>query len=533
MPDNISALMGLNQNNPEEARMAQALRRQQGTGDFLGLSTLKPVASMGSRMSTRSAQGANRAGALKQARRAAAANLTESNARRDFTEGQASVLAKARKKQLDIEEAGRAARRELDNRKLNVLEAKNKATKAYNIRSNEIKTFKEDKKAENMANMFGLNVDKFSETLAENKFGRKMKKAEFDQSMAEFAATHRLDEATLVSRVNQWGVENGLSQAKIDAQIDQYGSTLGYKRDVLDARKEQWGSENQHADEALHLKEQKLAEQIQGNFADRQYKSKALAQQDSHFSQQYAADISQYAQAHDLDVDKLAADILSDRNSEQIKRDALYYKLVGKTGILDAKKRSVPKETSVLTKAEKIAKAQSDWVNLMRRYKPEYGGSAYEPEFVGDMQNYMAGKFGGMSSDAMKEQQAFWAEFGRIWELPERHEMFGGALTGTEVPKWEKTTPNVGMPADQLSAMLKNMTRRIVDHASTKARMGDLRGYSREYTLERYGWLEGVEDITEGDFLTGASAQDAPAGQDAEGDARRARIAELKARRGG
>lgn len=70
---------------------------------------------------------------------------------------------------------------------------------------------------------------------------------------------------------------------------------------------------------------------------------------------------------------------------------------------------------------------------LIGSFRPEYAGGGP----LGTLQAGVAQAAGGLGTRGMQEKTAWWADFNRLVDLPQRHALFGSALTPTEKASWE------------------------------------------------------------------------------------------------
>jgi hypothetical protein len=69
---------------------------------------------------------------------------------------------------------------------------------------------------------------------------------------------------------------------------------------------------------------------------------------------------------------------------------------------------------------------------VSKQFKNKYAGQSIAGRGV----NWVGQIFGSAASDAIQEQNNFWATFKMLVELPTRHKFFGSALTPTEARSW-------------------------------------------------------------------------------------------------
>ena len=70
--------------------------------------------------------------------------------------------------------------------------------------------------------------------------------------------------------------------------------------------------------------------------------------------------------------------------------------------------------------------------DIAGKFQKKYAGQSLPGRAV----NWVGRIFGSAAPEAMQEQNAFWAAFKELYELPARHKFFGSALTPTEAKSW-------------------------------------------------------------------------------------------------
>lgn len=102
--------------------------------------------------------------------------------------------------------------------------------------------------------------------------------------------------------------------------------------------------------------------------------------------------------------------------------------------------------------------------SVLNSFLPSYEGSGLP--LTGTIANFISREAPIASSEDMKAKQAWWADYAKIYELEERHEMFGSALTSTEKEQWAKAAINPNMTAEQIAPKLAEL-QRLKDKAAT------------------------------------------------------------------
>ncbi len=96
------------------------------------------------------------------------------------------------------------------------------------------------------------------------------------------------------------------------------------------------------------------------------------------------------------------------------------------------------------------------------------------------LDNWAAGKFG-VGSERDKKKAKWWRTLQRFVELPQRHALFGSALTATEAAAWEKAAVAESLDAEQAEALVKELTAIINERIRKAAGNSLLKGADEEY----------------------------------------------------
>lgn len=121
--------------------------------------------------------------------------------------------------------------------------------------------------------------------------------------------------------------------------------------------------------------------------------------------------------------------------------------------------------------------AVEDTRRLTGSFKPEFGGKT----LLGDMSNTI-GRLTGDSSG----QAQWWQDMDALQNRT-RHELFGSALTKTELAAWEKTSVTPRMNADQIRQNLERRMEIEARAASKLARAYESAGYNKNQIRELLG----------------------------------------------
>lgn len=131
---------------------------------------------------------------------------------------------------------------------------------------------------------------------------------------------------------------------------------------------------------------------------------------------------------------------------------------------------------------EKSGKMLSDYVSLLKSFKPEYAGNILP--VVGELENVARQYIPGLSSD----QPNWWREFHRLSRMPERHGLAGSALTSREIAEYSKGDINPGMKPDDI---VKLMNQRIALTHRGLAR--GMRGLSNRFSPQEIMEAAGIQ----------------------------------------
>lgn len=126
--------------------------------------------------------------------------------------------------------------------------------------------------------------------------------------------------------------------------------------------------------------------------------------------------------------------------------------------------------------------------NMISNYSPEFANPADIP-LLGSASNFLASNVGGLSSEGMKDRQAWWADYKANYELVARHGLFGAALTKAESAEWKKSAIHPDMDSDQIATNLAKMQELINRKASKQAGNARMAGLGDEYIEHNLGPL--------------------------------------------
>lgn len=124
---------------------------------------------------------------------------------------------------------------------------------------------------------------------------------------------------------------------------------------------------------------------------------------------------------------------------------------------------------------------------LLGRFQDSYAGKGV----VGSKGVEINQKLGSMASKEGQEEAAFWADFSKLIDLPERNKTFGASLTATEKSSWEGAK-NIKPGADPklVRAQLEKLQAIATKSMQRRGRSLAKDGYSAEAIEEFTGPLE-------------------------------------------
>lgn len=158
-----------------------------------------------------------------------------------------------------------------------------------------------------------------------------------------------------------------------------------------------------------------------------------------------------------------------------------------------SRKNGLPKRASEGKSFEDIGTTTAEIMDVADSFEDAYGTESRLPK-LGAAQNFIATEAPSYATEGMQEQRDWWAKWGIIYTLPERHELFGAALTKEEKPEWEKHAINPDMSPEVIK---ENMTW-LVDKARevAKRQVGNAKakGWNQDYIDVNYGMLGLDED---------------------------------------
>lgn len=168
-------------------------------------------------------------------------------------------------------------------------------------------------------------------------------------------------------------------------------------------------------------------------------------------------------------------------------------------------------------------------VDMLKAFKPSYGnvetilGKKYKGvPILGTLSNWLS-RTAPIATDEEREAKAeWWADYGKLLELPERHALFGSALSRTEGTSWDKVTINPNMEPEQIQIRLNKMLSDKDRALKYIAKNALIKGWDEEWVRENYEEYMEKEKKGEGptdeqkaspDAVNTAQQQEAPVEQ--------------------
>ena len=137
---------------------------------------------------------------------------------------------------------------------------------------------------------------------------------------------------------------------------------------------------------------------------------------------------------------------------------------------------------------------------LSRTFRPEYAGGG----LIGETKTAASKALGSWASQGAQDAAAFWADWDKLVNLPERNAVFGASLSAHEKASWEGAR-NVKPGADPALVM-----RKLKEIREIARRRGA--ALARSATSEGYD-AEAVKELTRGNFGEGDGSAATPAAE--------------------
>lgn len=493
--DNISALLGAGQ-DPKEQQLAQALRGQQAGGDMLGLSTIGQVSALGQNINARTNAAAKQAGGLKKAMQDRQARKESEMAAREERNAAAKLIADRRviehNDTMGLKQA--VEQRQVKDDYDDNVDKKEKA---------KFKRLKLDTTSDEKKSRLGFDTSRFlSEFELDNKqfdYKKDYDAAKLDQGNMKIANAYEINKGKL-----------GVSQDKLTEMERQFG----VRHDGIMTRHQ--------ADSVL-----KWAE---FDWDKDEFGMKRTDDQKSRMRRAYEFDVKTAEERamfnESLGFRQGSLDAQMERHADKMDNEAskLAYSLVGNSK--SKKKNGMNSRTA--RHYEDIASEATGMLSPFESYVPEYAS-----------QTILSGKATTFAADigltplmpeGMQDRAGWWKTYKKFNILPERHEMFGAALTAPEIAAWNGASISEN---DSDYTIRKNLAFREAFIRDKMAKFGGNAleaGASDSWVLRNYGDLiNGERFITpaEGDPLNSTENSEVETSATSELDAWKAELAEL------
>lgn len=194
-----------------------------------------------------------------------------------------------------------------------------------------------------------------------------------------------------------------------------------------------------------------------------------------------------------------------------------------------SKNTGLPKRQKEAQTFQDIGTTTAEIMDVADSFDDAYGTESKVPK-LGALQNYVATETPAFATKGMQEQRDWWAKWGIIYTLPERHALFGAALTKEEKPEWEKHAINPDMPPDVIRENMTWLVNKARAVAKRQVGNAKVKGWSDEYIDVNYGMLGLDEDDGVSNTAEDLEMKDAVMGLTVEEEAE---LADLEARLNG
>jgi hypothetical protein len=135
---------------------------------------------------------------------------------------------------------------------------------------------------------------------------------------------------------------------------------------------------------------------------------------------------------------------------------------------------------SAQKKTQEAKESYDGIARVLKSYKPEYA-SQWGAIGEGTLTNIIGKKFG---TEGMKDQARWWADYDLLYTLGRRNELFGSALTDSEIRAWEGANISPNSPPDVIERGLRTLS----EIASKKLE----EQYKNDAPLYKPEWVESM-----------------------------------------
>jgi hypothetical protein len=140
---------------------------------------------------------------------------------------------------------------------------------------------------------------------------------------------------------------------------------------------------------------------------------------------------------------------------------------------------------------EGIVSGISEFQDSIGSWKPEYAGSGLPG--TGSLMNAIAAKAPALAPKAAEEKQLWWANWDRVYNIPERYEKFGATLTPAEKQSWADANISPNMTDFQIRTnigKINELNRRLAARAQQNLINA---GFDPEEVAGYFSDVEGLE----------------------------------------
>jgi len=120
-------------------------------------------------------------------------------------------------------------------------------------------------------------------------------------------------------------------------------------------------------------------------------------------------------------------------------------------------------------------------------FNDAYANPAGGLPFAGDISNYLAAEAPFFTTKDAEMRQKWWSDFKQMYELVERHGLFGAALTKPEIAQWRQATITPNMTPDQIKAKLKTLEDITRAKMQSVGQSGIVKGWNPDWLTMHTG----------------------------------------------
>lgn len=145
-----------------------------------------------------------------------------------------------------------------------------------------------------------------------------------------------------------------------------------------------------------------------------------------------------------------------------------------------------PTDTA-MKEAARVTGAYDNLRTITGSFKDEYAkgaGTGSMIPYEGDLANWWGKR--AWAGEATREQAEWWSNYQNLYELPQRNEMFGSALTETEKQAWKDANIDPNMGAETIRNRLATL-QTIAQKAMTRMARNHAAVYDPDWVMNAYG----------------------------------------------